>query len=503
MNGLDLRTPTGVVLALIPELVLVATSLVVLLLNGFRHKTARDSKLAGWVSLAGIVASLAALGALWQSGAAPIGAPNMVSLDGYRFAALFLILLASAGTVLISIDYLERENLIAPEYYSLLLMATSGMMFLAGAEDLIVLFLGLEVMSVPVYVLAAFDRKNVYSAEAGFKYFLVGALASAFLLYGIGLVYGATGTTALTAIGESVSRHGIGSMAGLGIGLMLIGLGFKVAAVPFHMWAPDVYDGAPTPITAYMATGVKAAGFLALVRVLLVGFPTAVDTWQPLLGALAAATMLLGNLVALAQRSLKRMLAYSSIAHAGYLLAAVWSGSQAGASATLLYLTAYVLTSIAAFAILAVLGRGGERDVTLDSIAGLGQRRPALAFGLAVTMFSLLGFPGTFGFIGKWAILSAITAEHHQYLAVLLVITSLVSAGYYLPVVRAIYMKPPLNAEHHAGAVLPAAARWTVAGCIALVLIFGILPRPVIDGAERSARSFAGNVLDRVAGPGR
>lgn len=498
MNGLDLQTPSGLMLAMLPELVVTAAAVVVMLVNAWRHQTAADSRFAGQLSLVGLMAAAAVLGALWRSGAAPVGAPNMMALDGYRYGAQLLILLASIGAVLLSLDYLEREALIAPEYYSLMLMATSGMMFLAGAEDLIVLFLGLEVMSVPVYVLAAFNRKSAASAEAGLKYFLVGALASAFLLYGIALTYGATGSTALTTIGQRIAAQGIGPMSGLGLALMLIGLGFKVASVPFHMWAPDVYDGAPTPVTAYMATGVKAAGFLALVRVLMVGFGTAVDTWQPIVGVLAAASMIVGNLVALAQRSLKRMLAYSSIAHAGYLLAAVWSGSQAGASATMLYLAAYILTTLATFGILGVLGRGGERDVTLDTVAGLAQRRPVVAAALTVCMFSLLGFPGTFGFIGKWAILSSITAEHHQFLAVVLVLTSLVSAGYYLPVIRAVYMRPPQNAEIHEGVVLPGAVRFTVAVGVVILLVLGILPRMAIERADAGARAFAGTQLDRA-----
>lgn len=252
-----------------------------------------------------------------------------------------------------------------------------------------------------------------------------------------------------------------------------------------------------------MAAGVKAAGFLALIRVLMVGFPTAVDAWQPAIGALAAGSMIVGNLVALAQRSLKRMLAYSSVAHAGYLLAAVWPASREGASATLLYLAAYVLTTIATFGLLAALGRGGEREVTLDSITGLAKRRPWAAFALAVCMFSLLGFPGTFGFIGKWAILSAITAEHHQVLAVVLVVTTLVSAGYYLPVVRAIYMKEPLGESSHAEVELPAAARWAVGISVVLVLAFGVVPQVMVSRTAASATSFAGSSLDRVANQGR
>jgi NADH-quinone oxidoreductase subunit N len=265
------------------------------------------------------------------------------------------------------------------------------------------------------------------------------------------------------------------------------------------MWAPDVYDGAPTPVTAYMATGVKAAAFLALARVLMVGFPLGVDVWQPLVGALAVLSMVVGNLIALSQRSLKRMLAYSSIAHAGYLLAAVWTGSHAGAGATLMYLLAYVLTSLVAFGILAVLGRGGEREVTIESIGGLGRRHPWLAFGLSVSMFSLLGFPGTFGFIGQWAILQAIVAEHHQFLAVVLVVTSLVSAGYYLPVVRAIYMRDPETEDSHVGAVLPPAARIVVAVSVLAILIFGLMPQPLVDESNRTARSFIGSNLDRMA----
>ncbi len=499
MNGLDLHTPSGVMVAIMPELVLTAAALIVLLVNAWRHQTADDSRLAGFISLGGILAALVTVIVLWQSGVTAVGTPHMVALDSYRFAALTLILIASAGAVLLSLEYLPREELIAPEYYALLLMASTGMMFLAGAEDLIVLFLGLEVMSVPVYVLAGFNRKSVVSAEAGLKYFLVGAFASAFLLYGIALTYGATGSTALTAIGASITQRGLSPLAGLGLMLLIIGLGFKVASVPFHMWAPDVYDGAPTPVTAYMATGVKAAGFIALVRVLMIGFPAAVDAWQPALGTLAAASMIVGNLVALAQRSLKRMLAYSSIAHAGYLLSAVWPGSREGASATLLYLAAYVLTTIATFGLLTALGRGGEREVTLESITGLARRRPWIAFGLTVCMFSLLGFPGTFGFIGKWAILSAITAEHHQFLAVVLVVTSLVSAGYYLPVVRAVYMKEPPAETSHADVILPAPARWAIGIGVALVLGLGVAPQLVVGRSAASATSFVGSSLDRVA----
>jgi NADH-quinone oxidoreductase subunit N len=323
MTQLDLGTPGGIMLALLPELLLTGWALLVLLVVAWRHRTAEDSRLAGWLSFAGVAVSAAGLAALWVNGATPAGLAQMVALDPFRYGADAVALIAAGGTILLSLGYLERESLLAPEYYPLVLLSTAGMLFLAGAEDLIVLFLGLEVMSVGVYVLAGYDRNNPASAEAALKYFLIGAFASGFLLYGIALVYGATGTTNLSLVGAQLAGRPLPLMAALGLGLLLIGLGFKVAAVPFHMWAPDVYDGSPTPVTGFMATGVKAAAFAALVRVLLEAFPSATSLWQPIVAGLAIASMVVGNLAALVQRSLKRMLAYSSIAHAGYLLTAV------------------------------------------------------------------------------------------------------------------------------------------------------------------------------------
>ena len=495
MNPLDLTRPAHAALALLPEILLVAAGMVVLLVNAWRHRTAADSRLAGWVALLGLVPSAAALAWLWMAGARST-APFMIGLDGFRFAALALILLATAATIALSLGYLEREGLIAPEYYALILFAASGMMFLASAEDLIVLFLGLEVMSVSVYVLAGFNRGSTYSAEAALKYFLIGAFASAFLLYGIALVWGATGSTALAEIGQRMARTGEGlpppTFGFLGLGLLLIGMGFKIAAVPFHMWAPDAYEGAPTPITGYMATGVKVAGVVALGRILIEAFPEPTAVWQPIVAGLAIASMVLGNLVALTQPGLKRMLAYSSIGHAGYLLVALWPGSGLGLGAVLVYLAAYVLTSLAAFGILGVLGRDGERLVTLDSIAGLAHQRPWLAFALSVCMLSLLGLPGTFGFIGKWAILAAVIQERHYLLAVVLVVTTLISAGYYLPVVMAAYMREAPSPMAHAGAQLPRPAGVVVAVAVALVLIFGVLPSGALGAAMASAGSLAG-----------
>lgn len=490
MIQLDMSTPQGVTLGLLPEILLSGWALIVLLVASWRHGTANDSRLAGWLSFAGIAVSSAGLAWLWLNDATPLGLAQMMALDPFRYAAAAIILVSAGGAILLSLGYLERELLLAPEYYPLILLATCGMMFLAGAEDLIVLFLGLEVMSVAVYVLAGYNRGNASSAEAALKYFLIGAFASGFLLYGIALTYGATGTTNLSLIGAQLAGGQLSLMAGLGLGLLLIGFGFKVAAVPFHMWAPDVYDGAPTPVTAFMATGVKAAAFAALVRVLLEGFPAAGSVWQPVIAGLAIASMIAGNLVALAQRTLKRMLAYSSIAHAGYLLAAVWPGTRLGSGAVLLYLAAYGLTTLASFGLLAALGRHGERSVTYDDIAGLAGSRPWIAFGLSICMLSLLGFPGTFGFIGKWYILSAVIAEGQVILPVVLVLTSVISAGYYLPVIMSMYMKSSAAEDAHSEVSLFPAAAGAIAVSVAAVLVFGFWP----SGALNTAVESAGNL---------
>jgi NADH-quinone oxidoreductase subunit N len=484
---LDMTNPLDITIGLLPEVLLTGWALLVLLIASWRHDTIQDSRLAGWLSFAGVVVSGSGLAALWINRVAPVGLAQMMALDPFRYAAAAIILVSAGATILLSLGYLERERLLAPEYYPLILLATAGMLFLCGAEDLIVSFLGLEVMSVAVYVLAGYNRTNASSSEAALKYFLIGAFASGFLLYGIALVYGATGTTNLSLIGAQLAGGQLSMMAALGLALLLIGFGFKVAAVPFHMWAPDVYDGSPTPVTAFMATGVKAAAFAALVRVLVEAFPSAQDLWQPVIAGLAIASMVVGNLVALSQRSLKRMLAYSSIAHAGYLLVALWPGTRMGAGAVLLYLAAYGLTTLASFGFLAALGRNGEQSVTYDDIAGLASSRPWMAFGLSICMLSLLGFPGTFGFIGKWYILSAVIAQGDVILPIVLVITSVISAGYYLPVIMAMYMKSAAGEEAHGAVRLWPTAAAAVALSVAAVLLLGVWPRGALDAALRSA----------------
>ena len=490
LSTLDLSRPGDLLIALAPELVLTTTALLVLIVVAWRHRTPQDLRLAGWVTLAGLGAAGLAAWFLWWQAARAVGIAAMIAVDDFRFVADWLFLGTAALTVLVSFEYLEREALLVPEYFALLLFATLGMMLMAGAQDLMVLFLGLELMSISVYVLAGINRRSAAAAEAALKYFLLGAFASGFLLYGIALVYGATATTNLTLIGVQVATLGLqhNTMLLIGLGLLLVGFGFKVAAVPFHMWAPDVYDGAPTPVTGYMVTAVKAAAFAALLRVLGEAFD-AVPAWHALVWWLAVATMVVGNLIALAQRTFKRMLAYSSIAHAGYLLVAVAARTAAGSAAFLFYLVAYTLMTLAAFALLAAKGTDGERDVRIDDLAGLAQRRPWLAFALAVCMLSLLGFPGTAGFIGKWYILVAATATGQGLLAAVLVLASVISAGYYLPVIMAMYMQPEPSEQAHAGMRLGRLGAAVVAASVAGLLFFGVRPNRLLDIARTSGAS--------------
>jgi NADH-quinone oxidoreductase subunit N len=417
----------------------------------------------------------------------------MVALDGFRWATATVFLLGAVGATVLAVGYLGRERILVAEFYPLLLFATTGMLLMGGAADLIMVFLGLELMSLAAYVLAGIRRRSAASAEAALKYFLLGAFASGFLLYGIALVYGATGTTNLYTIAFQLADTTVSGrpMLGIGVALLLVGFGFKVSAVPFHMWAPDVYDGAPTPVTAFMAAAVKAAGFAALVRVAMVAFGEASAAWQATVWWLAVLTMVVGNVVALAQRRLKRMLAYSSIAHAGYLLVAVATATPQGGAAFLFYVLAYTGMTIGAFAVLAAVGRDGESDVLVDDLDGLAERRPWVAFAMTVFMLSLLGFPGTAGFIGKWLILTSAVEAGQTSLAIILVLVSVVSAGYYLPVVMAMYMKPATDDSVANRTLLQGGARAVVATAVVLLLLLGVWPNRVLDVARTSGQELA------------
>ncbi|MEZ0397172.1 MAG: NADH-quinone oxidoreductase subunit N [Anaerolineales bacterium] len=417
-----------------------------------------------WLKRKGVTAFLAALGlalaaglALAQAGDEAAAFGGMVALDGFASFLDVLILLAGLLGIAVAYGYLKRMNIERGEYYPLLLFSAAGMMLMAHAADLIVVFLALELLSLPLYVLAAFARPRLDSEEAGLKYFLLGAFASGFVVYGITLIYGATGTTALSGIVTALAGGALGTsslLLTIGAALILVGFGFKVAAVPFHMWTPDVYHGAPTPVTAFMAVGAKAAGFAALLRVFVTAFPSLSADLTPVVWALAALTMFVGNVVAIAQTNIKRMLAYSSIAHAGYILMAfVAFGNPSvradAVAAALFYLVTYALSSYGAWAAVIALekqdpsaGSGqAASGLEISDFAGLGRRRPALAAAMTVFMLSLTGMPPTLGLVGKFYLFRTVIEAGQVWLAVIGVLTSLISAYYYLRVVVVMYMR--------------------------------------------------------------
>ena len=485
----DLSQPSQLSSALGPDLVLMGGAMVLLLYAAWRRESDEHQRDVGVLSIILCVVTMIVVGFYAYQGYA--ASNGVVAVDNFRWAADEIFLVATVGTIAMSLDYNPREGITAGESHVLLLLSTSGMMILAGARDLIIVFLGIELMSIALYVLAGMNRRRERSAEGAIKYFLLGAFSTAFLLYGIALVYGATGATNFTAIRNAIVRFGLeqNGLLLVGIAFLLIGYGFKVAAAPFHMWAPDVYEGAPTPITAYMAAAVKAAAFASFFRLWLEAFPTLLVEWHQAVWWLAALTMVVGNVVALAQRNIKRLLAYSSIAHAGYILVALVVGTPLGSSAFMFYLFAYTMATLGAFAVIVALGRSGEDNMSVEEYAGLWSVRPGLAVAMSIFMLALLGFPifGGIGFFAKWYILQAALQSPFPQtrLAVLLVITSVVSAGYYLYVVMVMFMKPRASS-----AILPdRPGGWTRAvvwASVFVILVFGLFPDAVVSFTQRS-----------------
>src|SRR5579864_4337579 len=390
----------------------------------------------GAIGLAGAaVASLL----LWDHNATSFG---MVVADKFGLFVTGVLIIVGLLSLAISGPTIDREGLPEAEYYALMLFALAGMMLMATASDLLVIFLALEVLSLAVYVLTGFRRESPASAEAALKYFLLGAFSSAFFLYGIAFTYGLTGTTRLDRIGRLMAAHAMQPtpLQLLAVGLLLVGFAFKVSAVPFHMWTPDAYEGAPAAVTGFMSTGVKAAAFAAFVRVFLSAFEPLYPHWRALVWAIAALTMIVGAVVGVAQSSVKRMLAYSSIAHAGYLLVALVAANTAGKAAILFYVVAYAATNLGAFGVLAALSTPDRNHDDVRDFAGLGKDRPGLAALLTVFLLSLGGFPPTVGFVAKWYIFNAAIQQNLISLAILGVLTSVVSVFFYLRIVVMMYM---------------------------------------------------------------
>ena len=473
----------------LPALIVAATALLVMAADVTVRSP--DGDLLAALGITGLLVASGAAVVLWLGDGPRAGFQETVRGDAY---ALFFTLLVCAGsllTLLMSIDFLRDHALPAGEYYALVLLSTCGMIFLAAANDLIVVFLALEIMSVAVYVLAGLARREVRSTEAALKYFLLGAFATGFLLYGIAFFYGATGGTRLDVIAQAIARDGLRPFTALGIALVLVGFGFKVALIPFHVWTPDVYEGAPTAVTAFMAVGVKAAAFAAFARVFVAALSSVAPSWSALLAILAALTMTVGNVTAVLQRSVKRMLAYSSIAHAGYALVGLvvaTSATRDGGAALCFYLAVYAFMTLGAFAVVIALGRRGEPNEDLADWAGVGFRHPVLGLSMAVFMMSLAGIPPTAGFAGKFYLFSAAVDAGWTSLAVVGLLNSLVSVYYYLGVLVAMYM-----AEGTRPIVPPTSRPYllaTIVFTVAATIVIGVLPAQPMHLAKQAFDSL-------------
>lgn len=415
------------------------------------------------------------------------GFAGMIIADGFASVLQLLFLVLGLVAIAQAYDYLRKHRIARGEYYALLMFSLSGMMLMASAGDLIVVFVSLELLSIPLYVLAGFARPKIESEESAMKYFLLGAFASGFVVYGIALIFGVTGTTQLSGIFESLrAANSIPSLAFLGAGMIIVGLGFKVAAVPFHMWTPDVYQGAPTSVTAFMSVGAKAGGFAALLRIFVAAFPETAATWGPLTMWIAALTMAWGNVAAIAQKNIKRMLAYSSIAHAGYIFmalpaAAVPAVAPEALRGALFYLIAYGITNLGAWGVVLALEKTEGTGLEIEDYAGLGTKSPALALAMTVFMLSLTGVPPTVGFMGKFYLFRAAIDADLFWLAIVGVITSLISAYYYLRVIVVMYMQEGSPVSH--SEIL---LNTTVILSALATVVFGLLPGPLLQLASQA-----------------
>lgn len=489
---IDFSRQADYAVALLPEIVLSLCAMGVLLVDVFQKGSRSEASrpMIPWLAVGSLV--LAALANALLIGVREAGPTGMVALDSFRIFVNFVFLLAGVLAILISIGYVDRHGINRGEFYVLLLFAVVGMMIMASARDLLLVFLALELMSVPIYVLVGFNRQDPRSAEGSLKYFLLGAFASGFFLYGIALVFGATGTTRLPVIAGAVAESGLAAspMLTIGMALLAIGFAFKVAAVPFHVWTPDAYDGAPTPVTALMATGVKAAAFATFIRVFPVTFGGLYEQWAGVLWWLAVLTMFGANLIALTQGSVKRMLAYSSIAHAGYLLVALISANEVGTSAFLFYVVVYTLMTAGAFGLVIANARGGRERMLLEDYAGFGWQQPVLGAAFTIFLLSLAGFPLTAGFIGKLFILRGALQAGHTALAVILVMASLISYFYYLRLIIVMYMRPAPSADAYRDVAMPWPAYAVVVGAAAAVLLLFFVPSLVLQPAEWGVASL-------------
>jgi NADH-quinone oxidoreductase subunit N len=471
---------------LAPELVLIGMGLVLMLADALRPHY--DHAQQATASLAALAGAAAVSVYLWSYDGPATVLGGMVAND--RFAVFFRLVIigAAAIAVLMSYHYLERTREARGEYYPLLLFATAGMTLITAATDLIMVFLALEILSLSLYLLTGFSFRRLASAEASMKYFLLGAFSSAFFLYGVAMAYGATGTTNLNRIAHVLGgRADTTALALAAAGLLAVGFSFKIAAVPFHMWTPDAYQGAPTCVTAFMSAGTKVAAFAAFFRVFDVALSPLVWDWRPFIWVLAAVTMIVGSVLAIAQADIKRMLAYSSIAHAGFILVGLTAANRQGIEGAMYYLAVYAAMVLAGFGVVMLVSGRGERATNLDSYAGLARTNPFAAAVMAVSMLALAGLPPTGGFIAKVSVFSAAVQDGHWPLVLIGVVTSVIAAFYYLRVIVLMYMREgPAEVESSGSEDRAPVGRIAVALPAVLVLLFGIFPS-LLFTALRSA----------------
>jgi NADH-quinone oxidoreductase subunit N len=466
-----------------PFVVVAGWGMLLMVINLFVPDNRREW--ASWLTMIGLFAALVISLTQWNNGGGTftaVGDAPMVVMDNFAVFLNVTLLIASILSLLISFDFLKQHQFDKPEYYMLLLFSLSGMMLMGMANDLILIFLALELLSIPLYILSGFAWPREKSEESAMKYFLLGAFSSSVFVFGIALTYGATGSTSLPAVVAALSVTSALGVAA--IAFILVGLAFKVAAAPFHMWTPDVYEGAPTTVTAFMSVGAKVAGFAALLRILLIAFPNAGEVWLGAVAILATLTLIIGNVLAIAQTNIKRMLAYSSIAHAGYVLIAVAASvnSSDGVSAALLYLFVYLFSNLGAFAIVIAMERQYDQGVLLEDYKGLWGRHPLMSLAMALFMLSLAGIPPTAGFIGKFYVFRAAIDAGLVWLAIVGVVTAVISTFYYLRVVYLMFMF-----EGKAEMLVKPALATAVALMAVAILLIGLFPGVWFDLASQAS----------------
>ena len=479
-TGIAQVVPHGVeYVRILPEIVLSLFGMAIMLIDPLVDERT-SQRLLGYIALAGSIAAIAAT--LFQSQYPGVGFWGMIQVDSFSIFFHFLVVTIAAVVILTSYEYMAVQQIRAGEYYGLILLGAVGMCLMSSAVELVLIFIALEISSISTYVLAGFRRRAAISSEASLKYFLLGSFATAFFLYGVAMMFGATGSTSIIIIGQVLRSGQIPVLAYVGIALMFVGLGFKVAAAPFHVWTPDVYEGAPAPVVGFMSTAPKAAAFAVLLRIM---FEANAPGRLWLIWVAAALSMTLGNVGALVQSNVKRLLAYSSIAHAGYTLVAFASLPNQGIPAAMFYTASYAAMNVGAFAVVSHFAGAGERHVTLDDYAGLGRRSPLLAATLTIFLLSLIGIPMTSGFFAKFYVFSAALQANLVGLTIIGVLNSAIGAYYYLRIIVMMYMREAR--DEAPAAPVSASLGAALAISVAATLYLGILPGRVLEYAARSA----------------